>query len=392
MSEYFIYYSASNIMGAIIFGIMLFHDRMSVDRQEKQLKYDNALIAFMLYFISDAIWAGVDSGVFPVNTFTVLATNIANCVIMTAITYTWLLYVLAVEQVEHRNRRSVRVIMFIPFLVSILAVIITFLVNPRLLIDENNKTTAIFNVMLVGMSYVYIAAIIVYAIRKAKKEENPAEKRKHLLIGFFPLMTVAGGLMQMILMPSLPIFCYSCTVLMLIFYIQSMEGQISTDPLTKLNNRGQLLRYVSQKNGLHIEGRTTYVIMMDINNFKAINDTYGHSEGDRALILVARALTRTVKNYNFPVFLGRYGGDEFVMVVHPQNVNELNTLISDVRADIRNECEQSDAPYIIAVGVGYDELSADGSDTFQRCQQRADVKLYDDKALCRINGDVTILK
>ena len=58
MSDYFIYYASTNIVGAIIFGIMLIHDCLGVDRQEKQIKYDHSLIAFMLYFISDAIWAG----------------------------------------------------------------------------------------------------------------------------------------------------------------------------------------------------------------------------------------------------------------------------------------------------------------------------------------------
>ena len=82
MSEYFIYYSASNIVSCIVFGIMLAHDRLSIDKQEKQLKYDDALIAFMLYFLSDAIWSGVDSGVFPVNRFTVLTTNFINFIIL----------------------------------------------------------------------------------------------------------------------------------------------------------------------------------------------------------------------------------------------------------------------------------------------------------------------
>ena len=59
MSEYFIYYASINIVGAVIFGIMLANDYIGLDRQEKQLKYDHALIAFILYFLSDAIWAGL---------------------------------------------------------------------------------------------------------------------------------------------------------------------------------------------------------------------------------------------------------------------------------------------------------------------------------------------
>ena len=101
MSEYFIYYASSNIVGVLIFGVMLAHDCLGVDRQEKQLKYDHVLIAFMLYFLSDAIWSGVDSGTFPVNIFTVLLTNFSNFIISAAITFTWIRYVLAMEQIQY---------------------------------------------------------------------------------------------------------------------------------------------------------------------------------------------------------------------------------------------------------------------------------------------------
>ena len=82
MSDYFIYYASTNIVGAIIFGIMLIHDCLGVDRQEKQIKYDQALIAFLMYFISDAIWAGFDSGVFPASRLSALITNFSNFVII----------------------------------------------------------------------------------------------------------------------------------------------------------------------------------------------------------------------------------------------------------------------------------------------------------------------
>ena len=118
MSDYFIYYTESNIVCIIIFSIMLLHNLFSVDRQEKQVKYDYALIAFMLYFLTDAIWASVLAGVLPKNRFTVVATNFANYVFMAAITYCWLEYVMAVEQLPHRNRAINKFAVLFPFLVS----------------------------------------------------------------------------------------------------------------------------------------------------------------------------------------------------------------------------------------------------------------------------------
>lgn len=389
MSAYFIYYASFNLVGAIIFGIMLAHDRLSIDRQEKQLKYDHALIAFMLYFLSDAIWAGVDSGAFPVNTFTVLATDLSNFVIMTAITYTWLRYVMAVEQIPNRNEPKTRFALVLPFLLSVIALVITYLVAPNLLIDENNKTTNLFDVFLVTIPYVYIIAVIVYTVKKAVHEKSSIMKRRHIYIGFFPVMVVVGGLMQMILMPELPIFCFGCIILMIIFYIQSMDSQISTDPLTKLNNRGQLSRYLSQSSNLRMEGRKTYVVMVDVNDFKMINDTYGHAEGDAALVILAQALVNTVRSRSMPMFLGRYGGDEFVLIAHPIKESELEDLVRDLRSNIQKKCESEKKQYILSVGIGYDEFLGD-NDVIQKCMQRADSKLYLDKEYCKLNGKSTI--
>ncbi len=388
MSDYFIYYTSSNIVGVIIFGIMLAHDRLGVDKQEKQLKYDNVLIAFMLYFISDSVWAGVDSGLFPVNKFTVLGTNFFNFFLTSFITYTWIRYVMAVEQVPGRDRIGVRLVLGFPVMIAVLVPVIIYLINPAILIDENMKTTGLFDVFFVSIPYIYLICAIIYALRKALHENDPIEKKKHLYIGFFPLMVVVGGLMQILLMPTLPCFCYGCTVFMLIFFIQSIEDQVSTDPLTKLNNRAQLARYVSQGSNLWIEGRQTYIIMMDINYFKKINDTYGHSEGDKALIILSGALVQAVRSRNMPMFLGRYGGDEFIIIAHPFEEKEIEALKQSIRENVVSRCRKEKKEYTLSVGIGYERLM-EKDDSFQKCIQRADEKLYLDKEKCKkeIGGD-----
>ncbi len=384
MSEYFIYYASINLVGAVIFGIMLANDYIGLDRQEKQLKYDHALIAFILYFLSDAIWAGVDAGVFPVNQFTVITTTFFNFVIMTLITYTWLCYVLAVEQIPNRNSKSMRILLALPLVLSMVGLILTYLISPRLLLDENLKNTAAFDAFLVAVPYIYLIAIIVYTVKKARCEENIIEKKKHIYIGLFPIMTVIGGLLQMILMPTLPIFCFSSTILMVIFYIKSIDTQISKDPLTNLNNRGQLARYVSQKSNLMIEGRATYVVMIDVNDFKNVNDTYGHAEGDSALVIISEALLAAVKARTIPLFLGRYGGDEFVLIAHPVTEDELKDMLDHIRENIFMICKNKNKPYILTVGIGYDLLMGE-EDTFQKCMQRADDKLYINKEYVKQN-------
>lgn len=379
MSSYFIYYTEASLVCVIIFAIMLFRDVLSVDRQEKQIKYDHALIAFMLYFVSDALWAAVIAGMLPANKFTVLVTNFANYVLMAGITYMWLRYVMAVEQVAQRDRPLNRFAIQFPFLIATVALIATYLIRPGVLLDASLSPTLAYSAFQIGVPCVYIAATVAYTIRRAWREENPIERKKHLFIGLFPLLVVAGGLLQILVLPDTPVFCFCSAILMLVFYISSMETRISTDPLTGLNNRGQLIHYTTQRANLQREGRRTFVVMFDINDFKAINDTYGHAEGDRALVIVAEALRNVLRNHATPMFAARYGGDEFILIVHPAEAGEVEALIGEIRGQIEAICREKATPYTVVIGAGCDEL-ADAGDTFAKCMQRADAKLYLDKA------------
>ena len=385
MNDFFINYIGANISCAIIFGIFLGHDLIGLDRQEKQIKYDHALIAFILYFLSDSVWAGVMSGVFPQNRLTVVLTHLFNYILMTMITYMWLRYVMAVEEAPHRNRKINKFAILFPFIMSTLALFILYFAAPQTLIDENLEVMPTFNVFLVVVPCINIAAVILYTVKKAKSEVNPAERKKHIYIGFFPLLLVFGGLLQVIWFPRTPIFCLCGAMLMIMIYIQSMEAQISIDPLTKLNNRAQVMRYVTQSNNLFIEGKKTFVIMMDINDFKSINDTYGHTEGDHALTIIAESIKDAIGGQNVPAFIARYGGDEFVLIIYADGEKDIEPLIGYIRGIIDESCKKEEKPYKLSVSAGFDELLR-GEDTFAKCLQRADKKLYLDKEYSKLNA------
>lgn len=389
MSDYFIFYTESNIVCLIIFGIMLGHDLLRIDKQEKQIKYDRALIAFMCYFVADAFFSAFISGLLPHSLLIFVIINFANYIFMAAITYMWLQYVMAVEQAPHRNRPINKFAVIFPFLVSLVAMVIVYFAAPQFLFNENLKLQPGYYIFQLAVPIIYIVSIIVYTMRRAVKEKNPGGKRVHLYLGFFPLIIVIGGLVQVLFLPQTSIFCFCCTIFMLIFYIQSMETQISIDPLTNLNNKGQLLRYISQEANLHIENLRTYVIMIDVNDFKQINDRYGHAEGDNALIVIANSLRDVVSDHSMPIFLCRYGGDEFVLIAHPSQEEEIISLIEEIRSQIELQCKKYNLKYIVAIGAGYDELLST-EDTLPLCIQRADQKMYQDKKSRKSSGQTTV--
>ena len=377
-SDYFVYYTESTIICLILFSIMLGHDLFRVDRQEKQIKYDRTLVAFMLYCISDELWAAVIAGVLPRTFFTVATTNFLNCIFMAYITYTWLQYVMAVEHTPRRNELLRKWIVALPFIISAAAMLLLYICRPELLISNGAESTMLYSVFLVTVPIIYIVAAMVYALRHARMEKNPIERQNHYYVGFFPLMVVIGGMFQVLVLPNAPVFCFACTILVVFFYIQSMESQISLDPLTGLNNRGQLQRYISQDSSIRREGRRTFVIMLDVNDFKLINDGYGHAEGDRALVIIARSLKKAISTAGMPLFLARYGGDEFILILHPDETQDPEAVIKKIRSCLKAECAAADLPYMITVGIGCAEL-AEENDTFHECLERADKNLYTDK-------------
>lgn len=365
---YLLFYTESSIVCLVIFALILFHDLTRIDRQEKQIMYDHALVAFMLYFISDAFWAAVIAGALPRTPAAVVIVNFTNYLLMAAITYAWFRYVLCVEQIPWRHDKQQTFLAALPFILTTAGLIITFLFIPQVLIDKDLNVQPLYSVFLIAVPIMYIVAIMLFTLREAARTTNPEERRKHLYVGLFPLTVVFGGLLQMVILPDVPIFCFCCAILMIRFYIQAMESRISLDPLTGLNNRGQLMRYVA----MHRE--KGFVVMIDVNDFKKINDNYGHAEGDRALVVIADSLRCACSSG----FLGRYGGDEFVLIVNDET--DMAALVEAIRSEIKKRC--SGLPYVISIGVGYEALS----DDFAHCMERADQALYLDKARMKKAG------
>ncbi len=92
-----------------------------------------------------------------------------------------------------------------------------------------------------------------------------------------------------------------------------------------------------------------------------------------------RTLTNVIRKRNYPIFLGRYGGDEFILIVHPTGEDDLKELINNIRTEVREQCLNKNKPYILSVGIGFDELQKEETDAFARSLKRADDRMYEDK-------------
>lgn len=115
---------------------------------------------------------------------------------------------------------------------------------------------------------------------------------------------------------------------------RQLEAMATIDSLTQIYNRRKLdeiLQYIWEHNK---RGETQIgMLMIDIDNFKLFNDTYGHQKGDEALTKVAQLLLSCIRRK--VDYVARYGGEEFVIVIDKADKNFMHKISEDVLSSVR---------------------------------------------------------
>ncbi|SHK16432.1 diguanylate cyclase (GGDEF) domain-containing protein [Marinobacter antarcticus] len=145
------------------------------------------------------------------------------------------------------------------------------------------------------------------------------------------------------------------------------------DPLTGLKNRrglDEVLEGEIQRAGR--QGSGFGVLWLDIDHFKSINDQLGHQAGDEILCRVALWLKAGVRPYDHP---GRWGGDEFVILLSPCDLATLERIAKRIRETVEQESRKTGTPVTVSIG-GYFSNPGDNVDTILR---HADKALYQAK-------------
>lgn len=155
-----------------------------------------------------------------------------------------------------------------------------------------------------------------------------------------------------------------------------MAIQSNNDVLTgALNRRGLLnaikpLSHLAQRNGCNIG-----IMMIDIDNFKESNDTFGHQVGDKVLQQVA---ARIKSNLRASDIFGRYGGDEFLVFLSSVEPESLSAVGEKIRLSISNGSKKTPA-VTISIGLAQGKTGPDVDSGLNSLIKKADAKLYQAK-------------
>ena len=126
------------------------------------------------------------------------------------------------------------------------------------------------------------------------------------------------------------------------------------------------------------EGKAMFLMIIDANGFKQINDTYGHIQGDAALVRIADALRLSCSELHCRTNIARYGGDEFVVLVWADDDAVVYGLRKRIHENLKQLNGREGVPYQLTVSIGVAKASRGLS--IKALVDEADRELYEEKA------------
>jgi diguanylate cyclase (GGDEF)-like protein len=199
----------------------------------------------------------------------------------------------------------------------------------------------------------------------------PLRIKEHLL----GLMTVWGENLREDDVPAFIVFANQVAVAIENARLYNrIERQATTDELTGLYNRRGFFLLAEQQ--LRVAQRTDtelLLIFLDVDQLKAINDTCGHKDGDRALVETAEALDATFRAADIKA---RISGDEFAVMAFPTNEVGAITLMDRLTQEVDRINRRSPQPFTLSLSGGYAVWSPGQSTSLDELLARADLQMY----------------
>ena len=221
----------------------------------------------------------------------------------------------------------------------------------------------------------YVTALAVMTLKKNTHLFSKDEKMWNIMTFSSGVPVLLCHITEVLLPDALSVVPFAWFLSMFMLFANSQYKKAVTDNLTKLQNRygmeeelkEQLEQYEKDAND------SFYVISCDLDDFKSINDNWGHIEGDRALTLIADTLKKVVSGYNAVVF--RIGGDEFVIITEKSDEGLAEKICDDINKQFEEINFRDDFKLRISTGVSL----YDGKSDIKEILNKADKGMYEEK-------------
>jgi diguanylate cyclase (GGDEF)-like protein len=284
----------------------------------------------------------------------------------------WTIYVNYQVYRDEERIGKLLIPLLIPVFVTTVVTVSSWSKGYVFFIDQNNvyHRGKLF-IMLALICFAYFVYTTIFIIIKQKQ----IERKYFIPILFFAVPPFIGGILQSLFYGiSLVWVCMAISVQ--IVFINIQNSQLHTDYLTGLYNRRQLDYYLQEQVRNSSKNSLLAGIMIDLNSFKEINDLWGHSTGDKALVDAGNILTSSFRKNDL---ICRYGGDEFVVIMEIKEKSDMIKAVERIRTSARQFDETKIAPYKISFSMGYDIYDLNSDMTVQQFLRHIDSLMYEDK-------------
>lgn len=323
----------------------IFVTNSSAEHSSELFYYKLAMAFTAVCSVSDIFYALREYSVITMSNTVNYITEIAYSLGSICGAYCWFIY----SEKKQRSHTADK-IFAIPFAIMCLITITTPLHKLNFSISGAEYVRGILNIPFTIICIAFIifsgATALVNSFRK-KHHSKTVLLRMLFAYSFF---LVFAQILQLTLGPILPFRSLSATLVFMVITLRGMSETITIDALSNINNRFSLDHMLDNK---ILSGETFWLIMLDIDDFKTINDNYGHSSGDNAIRTTAVAICRAIPgNY----FVARFGGDEFAIVAPPDEEATIASLEGKIRNELKQIALENKQPFTIDITSGYAKI------------------------------------
>ncbi len=149
------------------------------------------------------------------------------------------------------------------------------------------------------------------------------------------------------------------------------------DFLTNTYNRRYIDSYFEKIDHHGKHNRYSYLLFFDVDRFKDINDLYGHERGDQVLRLFADVVSHEIRSDDL---FGRYGGDEFILVVNDFKYDDVISLQNRIQTSFESKCQEA-FDFIVTISTGVERFD---NKKFKDIIHDADRNMYQDKKRSKV--------
>lgn len=206
-------------------------------------------------------------------------------------------------------------------------------------------------------------------------QKTKIEMRNYRALILFLILPLLGWGLQFLIY-GLPFSLISATLAVQVVFTNIQNRTMSIDYLTGAFNRKELDKQMQNKIDTATSNHSFSAILLDIDNFKSINDCFGHYEGDIALTDTVNILRNSIQHNEF---IARYGGDEFCLIIDVDDPADLESTIQRINDNLLLFNDNSKKPYKLSFSMGYEVYHPSIGNCSELFLHTIDQKMYDEK-------------